>query len=225
MNGPQHLQNELQALRRLLMTMTDMVDAQLADAMNALLDDDAALADAVIERDHQVDALEIRIDQQCERLLARFTPVAVDLRLLIIAVKVNTDLERIGDHCRNLARNTHYLAPHASPLRRTPIPEMADLSRTMLRDVQHAFLERDRVLARKVIARDMRVNRLHRKAFNTLVELAESPEYVEASAHLITAIKALERIADHVKNIANHVIFLVEGVDIRHPELTAAGDE
>jgi phosphate transport system protein len=225
MSSSQHLEYELQALRQLLMAMTDLVDAQLADAMNALLEDDAPLADAVIERDHRVDALEIRIDQQCERLLARFAPVAVDLRLLVIAVKVNTDLERIGDHCRNLARNTHHLSPLANPLRKTPIPEMADLSRTMLRDVQRAFLEHDRVLARKVVARDMRVNRLHRKAFEQLVSLAEAREYVEATAHLITAIKALERIADHVKNVANHVIFLVEGVDQRHPKLRSASSQ
>ena len=216
------LEPKLAELRENVLYMSEVVLERLRMGLDALEQKDDDLAWEVIEGDDEVNEMYLDLEKQCIDLLALQQPVASDLRFVAASFKILTDLERIGDHCRNLARNTHYLAPLSNPLRETPIPEMADLSRTMLRDVQHAFLEKDRVLARKVIARDMRVNRLHRRAFETLVELAESPEYVEASAHLITAIKALERIADHVKNIANHVIFLVEGVDIRHPELSEA---
>lgn len=224
MSNVRRLNHELQTLRQMLLAMTDVVDAQLADALNALLEHDAALADAVADRDREVDALELEVDRQCERLLALHAPVAADLRSLIMAVKINTDLERIGDHCRNLARHTHHLpeAPHV--LERTTIPAMADVSRTMLRQVQEAFSNQDRLLARKVIASDMRVNRLHAENFERLIAHSQQhPAQAAATIHLLTASKALERIADHIKNIAGNVVFLVEGIDLRR--FARAADE
>ncbi|NBB73337.1 MAG: phosphate signaling complex protein PhoU [Bacteroidetes bacterium] len=210
------LNDELQSLRHLLLDMTDRVDAQLADALNALLEHDVELAEVVADRDRQVDALELEIDRQCERLLALHAPVAADLRTIITAVKVNTDLERIGDHCRNLARNTPHVSDASGLLGHTAIPEMADISRTMLRRVQEAFLKQDRLLARKVIASDLQVNRLHAENFEVLVTHSQScPQEASAIVHLLAVSKALERIADHVKNIAGNVVFLIEGVDLR----------
>jgi phosphate transport system protein len=210
------LNDELQSLRHLLLDMTDLVDAQLADALNALLEHDVELAEVVADRDRQVDALELEIDRQCERLLALHAPVAADLRTIITAVKVNTDLERIGDHCRNLARNTPHVSDASGLLGHTAIPEMADISRTMLRRVQEAFLKQDRLLARKVIASDLQVNRLHAENFEVLVTHSQScPQEASAIVHLLAVSKALERIADHVKNIAGNVVFLIEGVDLR----------
>jgi phosphate transport system protein len=211
------LDHELRSLKGLLINMADLVDEQFADAMNALISSDPSLTDRVVARDREVDALELKVDRQCERLLALHTPVAVDLRMLIMAIKINTDLERIGDHCKNLARNAHHLTAFPDLLSRTHIPEMANLSRAMLRQMQRAFLEQDRLLARKVIARDLQVNRLHEQSFLELVQMfKDHPEHAEALAHLMTASKALERIADHVKNVAESVIFLIEGVDRRH---------
>jgi phosphate transport system protein len=226
MSNAHRLEDELQLLRRLLLEMTDLVDAQLADALNALLEHDETLAETVADRDRQVDALELEIDRQCERILALHAPVAADLRMLITAVKVNTDLERIGDHCRNLARNTPHVPDTSDLFEHTAIPEMADISRAMLHRVQEAFLKQDRLLARKVIASDMQVNRLHTETFEALVAQSQShPEHASAVAHLISVSKALERIADHVKNIAGNVVFLIEGIDLRrhartppHPE-------
>jgi phosphate transport system protein len=216
MPGPRRLNDELRSLHRLLLAMSDVVDAQLADALNALVDHDGELAEAVAERDREVDAFELEIDRQCERLLALHAPVAADLRALIMAVKINTDLERIGDHCRNLARHTHHLPDAPGLMTSTTIPHMADLSRTMLRHVQEALAAQDRLLARKVIASDMQINRLHSDNLDALVAHAqECPEHAEASMHLMAASKALERIADHIKNIAGNIVFLVEGVDLR----------
>lgn len=214
----------LATLRSLLIEMSNLVDEQFADAMNALMQGDTDLAEQVIARDDAVDQLELKIDEQCERILALHAPVAADLRMLITAVKINTDLERIGDHCRNLSRNTWYLRDLPDLITRTNIPRMADMARCMLRDVEVAFLEQDRLKARKVIARDLQVNRLHEDNFHMMVRMCrEERDHAEAVAHLLTASKALERISDHAKNIAQSVVFMIEGNDIRHRGLQASG--
>ncbi len=217
MSNRSFLDQELALLRGLIAEMANHVDEQFADAMNALLQADTALAEQVVDGDDAVDALELRIDEQCERILALHAPVAVDLRMLIMAVKINTDFERIGDHCRNLSRNARHLVDAPDLLEQTRIPKMADMSRTMLREAEVAFLENDRLKARKVIARDLQVNRLHDESFAMIVSmLEEGHEHAEALSHLLTVSKALERISDHTKNIAQGVVFMVEGRDIRH---------
>jgi phosphate transport system protein len=217
MSNRSSLDQELALLRGLIAEMANHVDSQFADAMNALLQANMDLAEQVVDGDDAVDALELRIDEQCERILALHAPVAVDLRMLIMAVKINTDLERIGDHCRNLSRNARHLVGAPGLLEQTRIPKMADMSRTMLREAEVAFLENDRLKARKVIARDLQVNRLHDETFTTIVEMLEAGhEHAEALSHLLTVSKALERISDHTKNIAQGVVFMVEGRDIRH---------
>jgi len=226
MSNRSSLDQELALLRGLIAEMANHVDAQFADAMNALLQGDTALAEQVAAGDDAVDALELRIDEQCERILALHAPVAVDLRMLIMAVKINTDLERIGDHCRNLSRNAQHLARAPDLLEQTRLPKMADMSRTMLREAEDAFLEDDRLKARKVIARDLQVNRLHAETFSTLVEMLEARhKHAEIIAHLLTVSKALERISDHAKNIAQGIVFMVEGHDIRHGGLDEAEDD
>ena len=125
MKRARRLNNELKRLEQLLLQMADLVDAQLADAINALLERDTELAEAVANRDRTVDQLELDVDRQCERLLALHAPVATDLRALITSAKINADLERIGDHCRNLARNTPHLPSTLDLVTLTSIPEMA----------------------------------------------------------------------------------------------------
>ena len=211
------LDQELVSLRGLIADMANRVDEQFANAMNALLQGDTELAEQVVDGDDAIDALELRIDKQCERILALHSPVAVDLRMLIMAVKINTDFERIGDHCRNLSRNARHLANAPGLLADTRLPKMADMSRTMLREAEMAFLENDRLKARKVIARDLQVNRLHEETFAQLVEMCEAEhDQAEIIAHLLTVSKALERISDHAKNIAQSIVFMVEGRDLRH---------
>jgi phosphate transport system protein len=137
--------------------------------------------------------------------------------MLIMAVKINTDFERIGDHCRNLSRNARHLVDAPGLLNQTRLPKMADMSRTMLREAEMSFLENDRLKARKVIARDLQVNRLHEETFSTLVKMCEDGhEQSEVIAHLLTVSKSLERISDHAKNIAQSIVFMIEGRDLRH---------
>ena len=215
-----HLDDELAKLRRLITDMFSIVDEQFANGINALLNRDVELAEKVVARDDEVDELEIRIDEHCERILALYHPVAQELRMLITAVKINTDLERIGDHCKNLAKNTRHVEKAPDLLKSTHIGDMTTHSRSMLRDVQDAFFERDRVTSREVLAQDRQVDRLHEENFYALVKFGrEHPDQLEAVAHLVTASKALERISDHAKNIAESVVFLVEGKDIRHRKL------
>ncbi|PSQ77387.1 MAG: phosphate transport system regulatory protein PhoU [Bacteroidetes bacterium QH_6_63_17] len=217
MSNRSSLDQELASLRGLIADMANRVDEQFADAMNALLQGDVQLAEQVVANDDVIDALELRIDEQCERILALHSPVAVDLRMLIMAVKINTDFERIGDHCRNLSRNARHLVDAPGLLNETRLPKMADMSRTMLREAEMAFLEEDRLKARKVIARDLQVNRLHDETFEALVGMCEDGhEQAEVIAHLLTASKSLERISDHAKNVAQSVVFMVEGRDLRH---------
>ena len=215
-----HLDRELAKLRSMLIEMSDLVDEQVAGAIDAVATCDVDLARRIRERDDEVDAYEIKVDQQCERILALFTPVAVDLRLIISAVKVNTDLERIGDHAKNLAKNTQHLGGASDLIEQTQIREMADEARRVLHEAQDAFIKQDRVLARQVLAHDRQIDRMHRDTFSTLARLIrERPESASEIVHLVNMSKSVERIADHAKNIAELVVFLVEGVDIRHRDL------
>lgn len=218
--GRRHLDEELSDLRTLLVQMSEVVDEQVASAIDAVANCDIELARKVRRRDDEVDAFELKVDHQCERILALFTPVAVDLRLIISAVKVNTDLERIGDHAKNLAKNTQHLHSAAHLIGRTQIREMADEARKVLHEAQDAFIKQDRVLARQVLGHDRKIDRMHAETMRTLATLIqENPESAGELVHLVNMSKSVERIADHAKNIAEIVVFLVEGVDIRHRDV------
>lgn len=214
------LDDHITLLRNKLLTMVDLVDEQCADAITALLERNTELATEVIERDDDIDQMELTIDGVCERILALHQPVAVDLRLIITAIKVNTDLERIGDHCKNMAKGTGHLARFRNILPDTYIEQMAEAVREMLRTALTAFVQQNEEKAQEVLRSDQKIDMLHLKNFIALSKLSEEePELAEATAHLITISKALERISDHATNIAEDVIFLIEGVDIRHSGL------
>lgn len=221
-----NLTRELAELRHLLLTMSDIVAEQFTDSVEALLNGDREAAQAVIARDDEVDALELKIDRQCERILALYQPVAIDLRLLIVVVKINTDLERMGDHCRNLARNTDHVYDAPEVIEHTKFEALAEACNTMLTEARRSFLERDPTLAQQVPSFDERVNELHHENFQMLVDYCKThPEQADPAAHLIAASKAIERVGDHAKNIAKCVIFMLEGEDVRHAAVRAREDE
>ena len=217
---PSRLTRELAELRSRLLDMATIVAEQFTDAVDALLDHDVERAERVVERDKEVDALELEVDGYCERILARHQPVATDLRTLLTVEKINTDLERIGDHCRNVARNAEYVTEAPGILDVLKLREMSETARRMLDDAKRAFLDQDAELARRIPSLDDEVDRLHRDNFQALVNyIREHPEHAEVAAHLITASKAVERISDHSTNIAKGVVFLIEGEDIRHASI------
>jgi phosphate transport system protein len=216
---PDHrpLDDKIDELRRLQEAMLQRVTGQFEEAALALLERDTERAEKVRQSDDEIDALELRIDNLCERILALHTPVAVDLRLILTAVKINTDLERIGDHAKNLAKSTAPLADWEAFLEQADLRDLARTVRDILTGACEAFLEEDPDRARAFIERDEEANQLYNNIFDTTARLSrEHPEGSEALIYLVTAAKALERIGDHAKNIAESTVFLEEGKDIRH---------
>ena len=216
-NDHRPLDDKLGELRRLQEDMLRCVTDQLEEAALALLERDTDRANAVRVSDDEIDALELHIDSLCERILALHTPVAVDLRLILTAVKINTDLERIGDHAKNLAKSTAPLADWEAFLEQTELRALARTVRDELAGAAQAFLDQDADYAREIIERDEEANALYNGIFDTITRLSQKhPEGSEALVYLVTAAKALERIGDHAKNIAESTVFLEEGKDIRH---------
>ena len=217
MHDHRPLDDKLERLRTLQEEMLRCVTKQFEEAALALLERDTERAAKVRRSDDEIDALELRIDSLCERILALHTPVAVDLRLILTAVKINTDLERIGDHAKNLAKSTAPLSDWETFLNQTHLTDLARTVRDNLAGAAQAFLDQDPDLARKVIERDEEANQYYADIFDTTAQLIrEHPEGSEALIYLVTAAKALERIGDHAKNIAESIVFLEEGKDIRH---------
>jgi len=220
-----HLDEELGTLRALLLEMANVVDEQLANAITAAVRCDETLASQVRARDDEVDALELRVDRECERLLALYTPVAADLRLVLTAVKVNTDLERVGDQAKNIAKHVLRINKCGGLITELPIRDMGDLARSILNDALDAFISHDRVLARQVLVRDREIDQLYTRIFDEIVnEMRKKPDLAEEHAHLTGMIKAIERVADHAKNIGESVVFLIEGIDIRHAKSRQLAD-
>jgi phosphate transport system protein len=207
----------LENLRTLLVRMSELVSDQFTEAVDALVRCDTALAEAVRRRDDEVDRMELEVDRVAERLLALYQPVAGELRSLIIAVKVNTDLERIGDHAKNIAKEVPHVAYSPGAIKATHLTEMADAVRHMLHEAHEAYRQKDRALASRVMAYDREVDRLHKANFQGLTDhVKTNPDDFAAAAHLLTASKSMERIADHAKNVARGVVFIMEGEDLRH---------
>jgi phosphate transport system protein len=211
------LDEALPALTGLLIRMSELVSDQFTEAVDALVRCDTALAEQVRRRDDEVDAMELEVDRMAERVLALYQPVAGDLRALLIAVKINTDLERIGDHAKNIAKDVPHVACAPGAIQSTHLTEMADAVRKMLHEAHESFRQRDRAMASRVMAYDREVDRLHKSNFAALeAHVLAHPADFKAAAHLLTASKSMERIADHAKNVARGVVFIMEGEDLRH---------
>lgn len=200
-------------------TMFDHVDEQLADAVNALFTQDAQLAWRVRTTDRTIDALELEIDQACETILGTHHPEGVHLRRVIAAMRINADLERIGDLSKNIAKKVGLLNEFHLWRSETQFLDMADTVRVIVRKARDAFAECDRLKARQVLALDRRVDRAYRDIVDTIIRLCQAhPQEAPALVHLVTLSKAMERIADHAKSIARSVVYYIEGIDIRHPQ-------
>jgi phosphate transport system protein len=197
--------------------MSELVADQFTEAVDALVRCDVVLAETVRRRDDEVDRMELEVDRAAERLLALYQPVAGELRSLIIAVKINTDLERIGDHAKNIAKEVPHVACAPGAIDAIHLTDMADAVRKMLFEAHESYRQRDRAMASRVMAYDREVDRLHKENVQGLEEYIRThPEDFRAAAHLLTASKSMERIADHAKNVARGVVFVMEGEDLRH---------
>ncbi|MDH4235991.1 MAG: phosphate signaling complex protein PhoU [Nitrospira sp.] len=212
-----HFDEELAELKTKLVHMASLAEDQIDKALAALVKRDSALACRVIEQDHKVNALDVEIDEDCIRLLALHQPAARDLRLVTTAMKISTELERISDLAENVCERTIELneEPQLKPY--IDIPRMGNLARIMVKESIDAFVKDDSALARKVLAHDDRVDELMEQIFRELLSfMIEDPHTITRAIRLSFIAKYIERVADHATNIAELVVYLVEGKIIRH---------
>lgn len=211
-----HFEAELLALKEKLLLMSSRSEAAVNNSIKALVERDDDLARRVKEEDDQIDHLEQEVDAACVALLAK-APLATQLRLITSAMKIARDLERVGDEATTIARRSLELSEEPQLKPYVDIPRMATMAMAMLNDAIGAFIDGDTVRARAVIPRDKEVDQLNKQLHRELVSfMIEKPSTITRCLNLMTISKALERIADHAKNVAEDVVFLYEARDIRH---------
>lgn len=212
-----HLQRDLDEVKRELLAMGGLVEEQTDKAIAALVRREPGLAAEVVARDDEVDAREVALEEECLKLLALHQPVATDLRFIVTAMKVNNDLERMGDLAVNIAERATFLAsqpPLALPI---DLAAMTEQVRAMLRDSLDALVNLDVGQARRVLGEDDEVDRRHKEMYHVCQDLMKSdPANVERAVATLSASRNLERIADLATNVAEDLVFLVEGEVIRH---------
>jgi phosphate transport system protein len=214
------LDKELGELRVDLLKMASMVEEGLDKAMQALNKRDGVLASSVIDRDDEINAMENLIDQQCLKLLALKQPMAIDLRYITMAMKINLGLERIGDQAVNIAERTLLLKEDALIMRPLGLNRLAGISEQMLRDSMEAFVDRDVKLAESVIERDDDADSVYlRLVCDILEHMTEDPTFIEQGVHFTVIAHNLERVADQATNICEDVVYMVEGRVIKHKSL------
>jgi phosphate transport system protein len=218
-----HYERELQELKEAILLLGGMVEEMIASAMKALLSRDSILAKKVIDSDPKVDASELEVDHLCLNLLALRQPAAADLRFIATALKIVTDLERIGDLAVNIGERAMELNEEPPLKPYIDIPRMATAVADMLHRSLDAFVARDPDEARRVLEADDAVDDLNVQLFRELLTyMIEEPKNVSRALRITFIAKYLERIGDHATNIAQMVIFMCEGRDVRHPGVRAA---
>lgn len=218
---PQHtdrsFETQLTQLRNAVLEMGGLVEDQIAQAVRALVDRNAELARTTIERDHTVNRLDVEIDDLALKLLALHQPAARDLRLITTALKVTTDLERIGDLATSICERELELQNDVPIKPYIDLPRMAELARDMLHQALDAFVREDVELALKVCAADDEIDHLHEQLFRELLSyMMEDPKIIGRAMRLLFVSKSLERVGDHATNIGEAVIFMAKGKSIRH---------
>jgi phosphate transport system protein len=212
-----HFREELEALQGRLLEMGGLAEERVRAAIQGLVTREPALFEKVLLGDEPINQLHIEVDNRCFRLLALHQPMATDLRAIVAAVKINTDLERVGDLAVNIAEaGTRYIA-HPPVKKLIDIPQMGDIAQAMLRDALDAFVKRDTRLAHQVLNEDDRLDSLKTQVFRDLLTyMLKDQSTVEPALDLILVSRHLERIGDHATNIAEDVIFMVSALDVRH---------
>jgi phosphate transport system protein len=212
-----HFQEELQQLKTRLLEMGGLAEDRVRTVVQALVDRNAVLVGRVLTGDGPINQLHIEIDSRCFKLLALHQPMAVDLRAIVSAVKINTDLERVGDLAINIAEAVQRYMRHPPVKALIDIPRMADIAQRMLRDALDAYVRRDTALAQAVLNEDDALDSLKTQVFRELLTyMLQAPSTIEPSLDLILISRHLERIGDHATNVAEDVIFMVSARDVRH---------
>lgn len=212
-----HFEQELEALKERLLWMGSLTERAVHQAVEALLENNDGLASRVIEEEHAVNEMQIEIDDRVLHLLALQQLMATDLRFVLAVSRINSDLERIGDQAVNIAQAALRVSEHPPVKPYIDLPRMSQIAEQMVRDSLNAVVSKDTELARAVLERDDHVDRLRDQVFRELLNyMSENSSSVFPSFELILVAKNLERIADHATNIAEDVIYMVAGRDVRH---------
>lgn len=218
-----HFEQDILALREKLLLMGGKVEEMIVGANRALVQRDDDEAKRVRRMDDEVDRLEVELDEQCSEVLVRQQPVARDLRFLVAAMKITNDLERMGDCAVNIAKAVLVINQEPPLKPYIDLPRMSVLAGEMVRDSLDAFLQQDSDLAREIVVRDKEVDDLYRQLFRELLTfMIEKPANVSRALHLLMVARNYERIGDHATNVAEDIVYLVEGEEIRHTEPKAA---
>ena len=212
-----HLQREIERLKKHILRLSAVVEESFQRAVKSLEERDSYLAQLVMESDFEIDKMEVEIEEECLKILALYQPVAVDLRFIVAVLKINNDLERIGDLAVNIAERAAFLATRE----RINIPfdfsGMARKAKSMLKRSLDALMKMDALLAREVCASDDEVDDMNREMYLQVQDgIRNQPEHLESLIHLLSASRHLERIADHATNIAEDVLYMIKGEIVRH---------
>ncbi|HEY4414322.1 MAG TPA: phosphate signaling complex protein PhoU [Verrucomicrobiae bacterium] len=211
-----HFEQGLEALRQKLLLMASRAETAVNESVQALMQRNHDLALQVRADDDIIDQFEIEIDEMAIQLLTK-APLATNLRLVTVAMKISQNLERIGDEATKIAKRARDLAQEPPVKITLELPHMASLALTMVKDALDSFVQRDSIAARAIIPRDREVDALNKQMHHLLAQyMMENPDTIARCLNWIVATKSLERIADHAKNIAEEVVYLCEAQDIRH---------
>ncbi len=212
-----HMTREINRLKKMLLKLCGIVEDRFLQAVKSIKDKDAVLAKKVIQGDIEIDQMEVDVEEECLKMLALYQPVAIDLRFIITALKINNDLERIGDLAVNIAERGEYLAKQRGIEFPIELEKMAEKTKAMLRSSLEALVNMNCDLAHRVCADDDEVDDMNRQIFLLVQQkIQKKHKQTEALVHLLSASRHMERIADHATNIAEDVIYMVEGKIVRH---------
>ena len=212
-----HFEGELGTLQTRLLEMGGLAEERVRASVQGLVGRDLVLTERVLRGDEPINQLHVEIDERCFRLLALYQPMATDLRGIVAAVKINSDLERVGDLAVNIAEAARRYAMHAPVKQLIDIPRMGDIAQSMLHDALDSYVRRDTALARSVLKCDDELDALKTQVFRELLTyMLQDPSTIEPALDLILVSRHLERIGDHATNVAEDVIFMVSAQDVRH---------
>jgi phosphate transport system protein len=214
---PRHFETELQELNERVLWMASLAERAVHDSMHAVLDSDQSLAAGVLEQENVINEMQIEIDDRIVQLVAQVQPMATDLRFLLAMGRINSDLERIGDQSVNIAQSALRILRHPRVKPYVDLPRMSELAEGMVRDSIRALIDRNIELAQAVLTRDDMVDSLRDQIFREMLTyMMENSAVIFPAFELILMAKNLERIGDHATNIAEDVIYIVQGRDVRH---------
>jgi phosphate transport system protein len=214
-----HFRKELESIKKRILTLGALVEDRVRLAVQSVDQIDAEIAGRIIKTDYEVDAMEVEVEEECLKVLALHQPVAVDLRFIIAVIKINNDLERIGDQAVNIAQRVEIIAKRPKPPFMFDYSVMAEKVQRMLKMSLDAFVNLDVDMAYKVITMDDEVDQIKNDAYDTIKQaIQDLPERVGYYINLLLISRHMERLADHATNVAEEVIYLVEGEIFRHAE-------